>query len=138
MEIVQKIHVDGEVNRARCMPQNPSLIAAKTSGCEVYVFNSGNQLKNQEAESCDPDLRLRGHDKEGYGLSWSPFKEGHLLSASNDCRICLWDISGMPRDKVLDANHMYQVISGCWYFSYYACDISSCRCLFSMMHILNF
>ncbi|CDP20641.1 unnamed protein product [Coffea canephora] len=107
VEIVQKIHVDGEVNRARCMPQNPSVIAAKTSSCEVYVFNCENQLINQR-ESCDPDLRLRGHDKEGYGLSWSPFKQGHLLSGSNDCRICLWDISALPSDKVLEASFMYQ------------------------------
>ena len=114
---MQKIHVDGEVNRARCMPQNPSVIAAKTSSCEVYVFDCENQLRNQR-ESCDPDLRLRGHDKEGYGLSWSPFKQGHLLSGSNDCRICLWDISALPSDKVLEATFMYQVISQPRYFSF--------------------
>ncbi|KAL3514991.1 hypothetical protein ACH5RR_021893 [Cinchona calisaya] len=108
VEIVQKIHVDGEVNRARCMTQNPSVIAAKTSGCEVYVFDCRNQLINQRGESCDPDLRLRGHDKEGYGLSWSSFKEGHLLSGSNDCKICLWDISAMPSDKVLEATSIYR------------------------------
>ena len=33
---------------------------------------------------CNPDLRLRGHQKEGYGLSWNPNLSGHLLSASDD------------------------------------------------------
>ncbi|CAI9104755.1 OLC1v1003502C1 [Oldenlandia corymbosa var. corymbosa] len=108
VEIVQKVHVDGEVNRARCVPQNPSIIAAKTSSSEVYVFNFANQLGNEGEGSCNPDLRLKGHDKEGYGLSWSPFKEGYLLSGSNDCKICLWDISTMPSSKVLDATHIYQ------------------------------
>ncbi|CAK9134546.1 unnamed protein product [Ilex paraguariensis] len=108
VEIVQKIYVDGEVNRARCMSQNPSVVAAKTSSCEVYVFDSTKQPVNHEGGSCDPDLRLRGHDKEGYGLSWSPFKEGYLLSASNDCKICLWDISATPQDKVLEAKHVYE------------------------------
>ncbi|XP_031130557.1 WD-40 repeat-containing protein MSI2-like [Ipomoea triloba] len=109
VEIVQKILCDGEVNRARCMPQNTGLVAAKTNGCEVYVFDSANQhLNHDEGGSCDPYLRLRGHDKEGYGLSWSPFREGSLLSASNDCKICLWNISATPNDKVLEADHIYK------------------------------
>jgi len=33
---------------------------------------------------CSPDLRLRGHQKEGYGLSWNSNLSGHLLSASDD------------------------------------------------------
>lgn len=33
---------------------------------------------------CNPDLRLKGHHKEGYGLSWNPLVNGHLLSASDD------------------------------------------------------
>lgn len=33
---------------------------------------------------CTPDLRLRGHQKEGYGLSWNPNLSGSLLSASDD------------------------------------------------------
>ncbi len=33
---------------------------------------------------CHPELRLKGHQKEGYGLSWNPNLNGHLLSASDD------------------------------------------------------
>lgn len=33
---------------------------------------------------CNPELRLRGHQKEGYGLSWNSNLSGHLLSASDD------------------------------------------------------
>lgn len=33
---------------------------------------------------CNPDLRLKGHQKEGYGLSWNPNLSGNLLSASDD------------------------------------------------------
>ncbi|XP_073045801.1 histone-binding protein MSI1-like [Primulina eburnea] len=43
--------------------------------------------------TCDPDLRMRGHNIEGYGLSWSQFKHGHLLGGSDDAQICLWDIN---------------------------------------------
>ncbi|XP_021900342.1 WD-40 repeat-containing protein MSI3-like [Carica papaya] len=108
VEIKQKIRVDGEVNRARCMPQNPALIGAKTSGCEVLVFDYVKQATKQPGGECDPDLRLRGHDKEGYGLSWSPFKEGYLLSGSQDHKICLWDVSAVAQNKILDALHVYQ------------------------------
>lgn len=110
VEIVNHLHVDGEVNRARCMPQNPNLVAAKTSALEVYVFDIAKEATSNgmRSYSCNPDLRLRGHEKEGYGLSWSPFKEGYLLSGSNDCNICLWDISSMPQSKVLDAMSIYK------------------------------
>ncbi|XP_010266834.1 PREDICTED: WD-40 repeat-containing protein MSI2-like [Nelumbo nucifera] len=109
VEVTQEIRVDGEVNRARHMPQNASLVAAKTSGSDLYVFNCTKHPAKHQGGPCDPDLRLRGHTKEGYGLSWSPFKEGYLLSGSNDSKICLWDISKMPKDKVLEAMHICEV-----------------------------
>ncbi|GLT86079.1 hypothetical protein SLE2022_042420 [Rubroshorea leprosula] len=108
VEITQKMRVDGEVNRARCMLQKPTMIAAKTSGTEIFLFDYAKQAENQQEHEFDPELRLRGHDKEGYGLSWSPFKEGYLLSGSQDHKICLWDVSAAPQDKVLDAMHVYE------------------------------
>jgi hypothetical protein len=42
------------------------------------------------------DIRLIGHSTEGYGLAWSPFLPGHLLSGSDDARICLWDVRASP------------------------------------------
>lgn len=115
MEISQRISVDGEVNRARCMPQNPSIVGAKTCNSEVYVFD----FTKERGSACDPDLRLRGHDKEGYGLSWSPFKNGYLLSGSHDHKVCLWDVPGASQEKVLDALHIYEVMlrigDGCFF-----------------------
>ena len=48
---------------------------------------------------CNPDLRLKGHTKEGYGLSWSPNNEGHLLSASDDSTICLWNVDAATKES---------------------------------------
>ena len=109
VEIRQKIRVDGEVNRARCMPQRTTLVGAKTSGCEVFLFDYTKHASTPQTSDCDPDLRLLGHDKEGYGLSWSPFKEGYLLSGSQDQKICLWDVSATPQDKKLNAMFVYEV-----------------------------
>jgi len=60
--------------------------------------------------ACSPDLRLRGHSTEGYGLSWSKFKQGHLLSGSDDAQICLWDINATPKNKTLDAMQIFKVL----------------------------
>lgn len=102
---------DGEINKARHMPQNPSVVATKTCGVDVYVFDCSSQPKQQEDGHCicNPDLKLEGHTKEGYGLSWSPFKGGYLLSGSDDSMICLWDINAGSLNKVMGAMETFQV-----------------------------
>uniref|UniRef100_A0A8C3LG64 RB binding protein 4, chromatin remodeling factor n=1 Tax=Chrysolophus pictus TaxID=9089 RepID=A0A8C3LG64_CHRPC len=85
IEIEIKINHEGEVNRARYMPQNPCIIATKTPSSDVLVFDyTKHPSKPDPSGECNPDLRLRGHQKEGYGLSWNPNLSGHLLSASDD------------------------------------------------------
>ena len=94
VKVVQEINHEGEVNRARYMPQNPNLIATKTNCAEVWVFDrTKHPSKPNKAGECLPDLRLTGHEKEGYGLDWSPLVEGQLLSGSYDSLVCLWDIN---------------------------------------------
>lgn len=72
------------------------MIATKTISAEVYVFDYSKHPSKPTDTNCNPDLRLTGHKTEGYGLAWSPFMEGHLISGSDDATICLWDISGRP------------------------------------------
>ena len=43
-------------------------------------------------------------------LSWSQFKQGHLLSGSDDAHICLWDINETPKNKSLDAMQIFKVL----------------------------
>nr|CAN72267.1 hypothetical protein VITISV_017853 [Vitis vinifera] len=113
VQIIQQINHDGEVNRARYMPQNSFIIATKTVSAEVYVFDySKHPSKPPLDGACSPDLRLRGHSTEGYGLSWSQFKQGHLLSGSDDAQICLWDINATPKNKALEAQQIFKVHEG--------------------------
>ncbi|KAL0422319.1 UNVERIFIED_CONTAM: WD-40 repeat-containing protein MSI1 [Sesamum latifolium] len=113
VQIIQQINHDGEVNRARYMPQNSFIIATKTVSAEVYVFDySKHPSKPPLDGACNPDLRLRGHSTEGYGLSWSQFKQGHLLSGSDDAQICLWDINGTPKNKAVDAMQIFKIHEG--------------------------
>ena len=102
IEVALKINHDGEVKRARYMPQDSSFIATKLSSAKVIIFNyaklstlSKDQLMAQSTEQC-PELRLHGHTKEGYGLSWNPDASEHILSASDDHAIGLWNILKTP------------------------------------------
>mmetsp|Transcript_29966 Transcript_29966/g.41828 ORF Transcript_29966/g.41828 Transcript_29966/m.41828 type:complete len:439 (-) Transcript_29966:88-1404(-) len=104
-EIIQMINHNGEVNRARYMPQNPNIIATKSSHAEVLVFDkTKHDSKPSKDGVCAPNLTLTGHTQEGYGLAWSPHKSGHLLSGSDDTTICMWDINGATKSNTtLDA-----------------------------------
>jgi len=103
--ISQRINHNGEVNRARYMPQNPTIIATKSPSSDVFVFDYTKHPSKPVDNTCNPDLVLKGHTKEGYGLSWNPNKAGQLLSGSEDQMICLWeDIShAKKKDRQLDA-----------------------------------
>ncbi|MFS8002621.1 putative transcription factor WD40-like family [Helianthus anomalus] len=92
------------------MPQNPFMIATKTISEAVYVFDYSKHL-SLDGE-CSSELRSRGHKTEGYGLSCSKFKQGHLLSGSDDAQICLWDINTTLKNKSLDAMQIYKVHDG--------------------------
>ncbi|XP_020582018.1 histone-binding protein MSI1-like [Phalaenopsis equestris] len=109
VRIEQRISHEGEVNRARYMPQKPSLIATKTCGPEVHVFDSGKRpMIPPEGDTCRPDFVLRGHQTEGYGLAWSSRREGYLLSGSYDYKICLWDVGIASNEKNLDCNAVFE------------------------------
>mmetsp|Transcript_19713 Transcript_19713/g.61728 ORF Transcript_19713/g.61728 Transcript_19713/m.61728 type:complete len:344 (+) Transcript_19713:387-1418(+) len=89
-----KILHRGEINRARLMPQNPFIVATKSPSEDVFIFDMSKHpsIPCEERGFC-PEHRCTGHEKEGYGLSWSPHHKGRLLSGSDDAQICLWDIN---------------------------------------------
>lgn len=94
IEIKLKVKHEGEVNRARYMPQNHFMVASKGPSPEVYVFDLSKHPSFPEADSAPaPQHILRGHTSEGYGLAWDPHTKGKLLSGSEDCKVCMWDIA---------------------------------------------
>lgn len=90
IQVVQKINHEGEVNRARYMPQNPCLIATKVVTGEVHIFDYTKHPSTPSNNLVKPDIRLTGHTQEGYGLAWNNHIQGTLLSASEDQTVCLW------------------------------------------------
>uniref|UniRef100_A0A2K5DDY6 Histone-binding protein RBBP4-like N-terminal domain-containing protein n=1 Tax=Aotus nancymaae TaxID=37293 RepID=A0A2K5DDY6_AOTNA len=93
IEIEIKINHEGKVNRAHYMPQNSCITATKTPSSDVLVFDY-----TKHPSKPDPP-------GECYGLSWKPNLSGHLLSASDDHTICLWDIS---EGKVVDVKTVFR------------------------------
>lgn len=66
MQVIQRINHQGEVNRARYMPQNPDLIATKAVSGEVYIFDRTKHSSEPErGGQCKPDITLVGQHKEG-------------------------------------------------------------------------
>ena len=111
INIVQKILHQGEINRARYMPQNPNLIATKTNFNEVHIFDKtkhpNKPSKLSDNKVANPQIVCIGHEKDGYGLDWNPHKEGLLLSGSDDGLICLWDINKAKVNQNLSPTHIF-------------------------------
>lgn len=100
IQVTQKINHEGEVNRARYMPQNADLIATKAVSGDVLVFDRTKHSSEPERGGvCKPDIRLVGQRREGFGLAWSPDTKGHILGASEDTTVCHWDITSYTKGK---------------------------------------
>jgi histone-binding protein RBBP4 len=101
MEVETKINHQGEVNRARMMPQKRNILATKTVSGEVHIFDYFKHGTTPDTDEVKPQLKLSGHTKEGYGLSWNPLEEGHLLSGADDQNIFIWDITKETQESTL-------------------------------------
>lgn len=100
VQVIQRINHDGEVNRARYMPQNPDLIATKAVSGEVLIFDRTKHPSEPERGGvCKPDIKLVGQTREGFGLAWNPAKAGHILGASEDMTVCHWDVNSYTKAK---------------------------------------
>ncbi|KAI1336189.1 WD40 repeat-like protein [Xylariaceae sp. FL0016] len=98
--IVQKIDHPGEVNKARYCPQNPDLIATLAIDGSILIFDRTKHSFEPKG-SVNPQIRLEGHKKEGFGLNWNPHVEGSLASGSEDQTVCLWDLKSLKSGETV-------------------------------------
>ncbi|KAK6460181.1 histone acetyltransferase type B subunit 2 [Scheffersomyces coipomensis] len=87
IKIIKKFENSFEINRARYMPQDPSIVATINGEGEIDLYN----IDSKEAKTSIS--HLTPHEANGYGLSWSPHHKGYLLSSSDDKSIVLTDIN---------------------------------------------
>ncbi|KAF9579786.1 retinoblastoma binding protein [Lunasporangiospora selenospora] len=100
----------GGFGGTECKISNPDIIATKSVSGDLFIFDRTRHPSQPAAGGvCTPEIRLKGHTKEGYGLSWNSNLQGHLISASEDTTVCHWDINAATKDKkVLDAYRIYR------------------------------
>jgi histone-binding protein RBBP4 len=100
VDIKVKIVHEGEIHRARYMPQNPVstfsllltlksivyflsvdkfIIATKSTSSTVLVFDYSKHSSMPTDSICRPQHRCHGHTSDGYGIAWSPFQAGKQL-----------------------------------------------------------
>lgn len=91
-KIVQSINHPGEVNKARYQPQNPDIIASLCVDGKVLIFDRTKHPLQPKDDTVKFEAELVGHEKEGFGLSWSPLNEGHLVTGNEDTTVKTWDI----------------------------------------------
>lgn len=100
IEIKLKVKHQGEVNRARYMPQNHFIVASRGPSAEIYIFDlSKHPSIPSEHSPFTPQGVCVGHTKEGYGMAWSKLNEGQLLTASDDKTVRLWDVAAATANK---------------------------------------
>ena len=72
IQVELQINHQGEVNRARYMPQSHKIIATKTVSGEIHIFDYFKHGVSPTNDEVKPELVLLGHTREGYGLDWNP------------------------------------------------------------------
>lgn len=92
IHFIKRICHEGEVNRARYMPQNCAIVATKSPSETVFVFNHNLHPELPVNNDVKAQHKCEGHKAEGYGICWNPMKEGLLLSGALDGSICIWDL----------------------------------------------
>ena len=98
--ITQRILHEGEVNRARVMPQNPCLIATRAVSGSVHIWDYTKHPNKPKDNVVRPDIVLCGHTREGYGLSWNPQRTGYLATCGEDQKVMLWDVASASKEKL--------------------------------------
>lgn len=90
IKITQKLECSSEVNRARYKPQNPDIVATINGSGELDFYN----LKTNEKFG-----HVAPHSQNGYGLSWSLYKDNYLLSSSDDHTVVLTNAGELDKNN---------------------------------------
>jgi histone-binding protein RBBP4 len=100
IEIKLKVKHEGEVNRARYMPQNHFVVASRGPSAQVYIWDlSKHPSVPAEDSPFAPQGVCVGHEQEGYSMAWSPHEAGHLATGSDDGTVKIWDVNEAIKPK---------------------------------------
>ncbi|EGW32672.1 uncharacterized protein SPAPADRAFT_51205 [Spathaspora passalidarum NRRL Y-27907] len=84
LKIVQKFENNAEICRARYMPQQSNVVATINGVGEVDLYDLNHESKQAISHNAT-------HSENGYGLAWSNFTKGYLLTGADDKFSCITD-----------------------------------------------
>jgi histone-binding protein RBBP4 len=84
---------EGPVTLIRPMPSRPQMLAVRGRMNTISVTDIGRRRPEPEDTVPRPDMRLRGHRREGYGMEWNALEEGRLATASADTTVNVYDLN---------------------------------------------
>lgn len=88
VEIEKRIFHEGEVHRARHMPQTPNIVCTKSISGDLNIYDINLSYKNNELTK--PEKKLVGHSKEGFALAWNTLREAYVASGAEDGKVLVW------------------------------------------------
>ena len=107
VEPVIMLDHEGEVNKARHMPQQPNIIATRGPVGDAFVYDIA-----EYSETRTKPLRLVGHKEEGFGLDWSTVTYGRLATAGLDQIVCIWDVGATGTQKPIRQLARHRAVIG--------------------------
>lgn len=99
ISIAQRMDHEGEVNRARHMPQDSTIVATLAPSGDALIFDRADLPSESTDNKPLPKYRLKHHTKEGWGLAWSPLRKGWLATGAEDQTAAVWDINSETPEK---------------------------------------
>lgn len=97
-KITQSIPLPVDANKCRYCPLATNVIACKTEGEEILIYDYTRHSSFDSTKG--PDLVLKGHTDGGFALDWNPVKFGELISGGRDNLVNIFDINiGMISSK---------------------------------------
>ncbi|WZY95181.1 hypothetical protein YC2023_067510 [Brassica napus] len=116
VQIIQQINHEGEVNRARYIPQNPFVIATKTVNAEVK-FKAGHLLSgSDDAQICLWDINatpknkvidaqqiFKAHEGVVEDVAWHMSHEHLFGSVGDDQYLLIWDLRSPSASKPIQS-----------------------------------
>ncbi len=95
LDFESKINHNGVVYKARAAYNSYNLIATKSDGGQVHIFDFSKHSMRIDNFAVKPQIVLKGHEREGWGLDWS-MQDHELISSDDSGKICIWDIQNSP------------------------------------------
>lgn len=89
--IIQSIPLPVDANKCRYCPLATNIIACRTEGKDVLVYDYTRHSSFESEKG--PDAVLEGHTEGGFALDWNPIRFGQLATGGRDSVVNVFDIN---------------------------------------------